>query len=195
MFWFAGYEGTRQRNGLYYSIPVPTEAQRRGSFSGLPTILDPLSGEPLPKNVISADRVNKVATYFSRFFPLPTSGSQYIFSPSASFRRHQVTSLYDHYLNNNNRLFVSDTFNQNELNTPEPIVKQGGSMRRGRAQNAALNWNRTISPTMMNTLILGWSRFKNVLTSEQIGTNHTNDEVASTRTSPRIGQFALKLVF
>jgi len=173
VFWFAGYEGTRQRNGLSYSISVPTEAQRRGSFSGLPTILDPLTGKPLPNNLIPAGRVNKVATYFSPFFPLPNSGSQYIFAPSASSRRDQVSSRYDHYLNNNNRLFGSYTISQNGRNTPQPVVKQGGELLTNRAQNAALNWNRTISPTMMNTLLLGWARFKNVKTPEQIGTNHT----------------------
>lgn len=173
-FFFAGYEGTRERNGWSYNITVPTAAQREGNFAGRPPVIDPLSGEPFPNNVIPGARIDQVARYFTPFLPLPNDGgTQFIFSPSASFRRDQVNSRYDHYISDRHRLFASYTFNQNKLFSPEPIPKQGGTERRGRAQSAAVNWNWTLSPTTMNTLTLGWSRFKNVITPDSIGTNHT----------------------
>ncbi|MEW5978797.1 MAG: carboxypeptidase regulatory-like domain-containing protein [Acidobacteriota bacterium] len=173
VFWFIGYEGTRQREGLAYNITVPTEAQRSGNFTGLTPIIDPVTGQPFPNNTIPADRINQVANYFIPFFPLPNAGTQFIHSPSQSFRRDQVNGRYDHYLNDANRVYVSYTFNQNRLLTPDAMPKQGGALRQGRAQSAAVNWNRTFSPRVMNTLTLGWSRFRNVLTSESVGTNHT----------------------
>jgi len=79
----------------------------------------------------------------------------------------------DYYINDSNRLFGSHTFNQRRLFDPDPGPKNGGLVRRGRAQRANINWNKTISPAMMNTLSLGWSRFKNVLTPTLLGTNYT----------------------
>ncbi len=172
-FFFGSYEGTRQRDGWSYNITVPTAAQRAGDFSGLPDIMDPLTGQPFPGNKIPAERIDGVAKYFMPYLPVPNAGTQYVFSPSASFRRDQVNSRYDHYLSDRNRVYVSYTFNQNRMFSPEPLASQGGTVRQGRAQSAAVNWNSTLSPTTMNTLTLGWSRFRNVITPDSIGTNHT----------------------
>jgi outer membrane receptor protein involved in Fe transport len=171
MFWFAGYEGTRERQGLNYNVTVPTAAERAGIFSS--EIIDPLTGNAFPNDTVPSNRIDGVATYFMKFLPLPNSGSEYVFSPSQSFRRDQVNSRYDYYVNDNNRLGASYTINRNRLFTPEPIPAEGGSVREGQAQNASVTWNRTITPRTLNTLTLGWARFKNVLTPDSIGVNHT----------------------
>ncbi|HVP48605.1 MAG TPA: TonB-dependent receptor [Bryobacteraceae bacterium] len=173
LFWFAAYEGTRQNSGNDYSITVPSAAQRQGDFSGLPPITDPLTGKPFPNNIIPQNRINDVATFFTPFLPLPNSGTQYVFSPPSTVQADQTSGRVDYYINDRNRLFGSYTFNQRRLFDPDPGPKNGGLVRRGRAQRANINWNRTISPTMMNTLSLGWSRFKNVLTPSILGTNYT----------------------
>lgn len=173
LFWFAGYEGTRQNSGNDYSIPVPSAAQRQGDFSGLPTIIDPLNGNPFPNNQIPQARINQVATYFIPYLPLPNFGTQYIYSPPSTLQADQTNGRVDYYINDSNRLFGSYTFNQHALFDPDPGPKNGGLFRRGRAQRVSINWNKTISPTMMNTLRLGWTRFKNVLTPSILGTNYT----------------------
>jgi outer membrane receptor protein involved in Fe transport len=173
LFWFAGYEGTRLNSGNDYSITVPSAAQRQGDFTGLPTIIDPLTGNPFPNNVIPSNRINEVASYFTPFLPLPNSGTQYIYSPSSTLRGDQASGRVDYYINDSNRLFGSYTFNQHTLFNPDPGPNNGGLLRRGRAQRASINWNKTITPTMMNTLALGWTRFKNVLTPSIMGTNYT----------------------
>jgi outer membrane receptor protein involved in Fe transport len=172
MFWFAGYEGTRQRQGLNYNVTVPTAAQRQGSFGDTP-VIDPSTGQFFANNAIPANRIDPVATYFMQYFPLPNSGSQFITSPSESFQRDQVNGRYDYYVNDNNRLAVSYTLNRNRLFTPEPLPAQGGNLREGQAQSASITYNRTITPRILNALTLGWSRFKNVLTPDSIGVNHT----------------------
>ncbi|MFN7993465.1 MAG: TonB-dependent receptor [Bryobacteraceae bacterium] len=173
LFWFGGYEGTRQNSGNDYSITVPSAAQRTGDFSGLPTITDPLTGLPFPDNKIPQNRINETASYFTPFLPLPNSGTQYIFSPNSTVRADQTTGRVDYYINDTNRLFGSYTFNQRTLFDPDPGPNNGGLERRGRAQRASINWNKTITPTMMNTLALGWTRFKNVLTPSILGKNYT----------------------
>jgi outer membrane receptor protein involved in Fe transport len=173
LFWFAGYEGTRQNSGNDYSITVPSAAQRQGDFSGLATVIDPLNGQPFPNNVIPASRINQVATFFEPFLPLPSSGTQYIYSPSSTLQADQTSGRVDYYINDTNRLFGSYTFNQHTLFDPDSGPKNGGLIREGRAQRASINWNKTISATMMNTLSLGWTRFKNVLTPSLLGTNYT----------------------
>ena len=173
LFWFGGYEGTRQNSGNDYSITVPSVAQRQGDFSGLPTIIDPLNGQPFPGNKIPQERIDQVANYFTPFLPLPNSGTQYIFSPPSTVQADQTSGRVDYYINESNRLFGSYTFNQRRLFDPDSGPKNGGLVRRGRAQRVNINWNKTISPAMMNTLSLGWSRFKNVITPSPQGTNYT----------------------
>jgi hypothetical protein len=46
-FFFANYEGQRIRRSITKTFTVPTEAMRSGDFSGLPTIYDPSSTNPL----------------------------------------------------------------------------------------------------------------------------------------------------
>jgi len=173
LFWFGGYEGTRQNSGNDYSITVPSAAQRQGDFSGLPPITDPLTGQPFQNNIIPQDRIAQVANFFTPFLPLPNSGTQYVFSPPSTVQADQTNGRVDYYINESNRIFGSYTFNQRRLFDPDPGPKNGGLVRRGRAQRANINWNKTISPTIMNTLTLGWSRFKNVLTPSILGTNYT----------------------
>jgi hypothetical protein len=64
---------------------VPTEAMRSGDFSellnpnngfftGVRTIIDPLTGQPFPGNVIPANRLSPNGLAFLRTFPVPTPG-------------------------------------------------------------------------------------------------------------------------
>jgi hypothetical protein len=173
MFWFGAYEGTRQHAGNDFNITVPSAAMRTGDFRGLPPITDPLTGKPFPNNIIPPERINGVAKYFTQFYPEPNSGLQFISSQPSTIRLDQGSGRYDYYINDNNRLFGSYTISQRELFDPEAMPLNGGTIRRGRAQRAVVNWNRTISASTMNTLTLGWTRFKNVITPSVLGTNHT----------------------
>jgi outer membrane receptor protein involved in Fe transport len=173
IFWFGGYEANRQNSGNDFNITVPTAAMQQGNFSGLASIKDPLTGEPFPENIIPPERINKVATFFIPFYPSPTSGSQYIFSPASTLRSSQANGRVDYYISDKSRLFGSYTFNRRQTFEPDSEPKDGALARRGQAQRANVNWNYTLTPTKMNTLTLGWSRFKNVLTPSMVGTNYT----------------------
>lgn len=173
LFYFGDYEGTREHQGYSYNITVPTRAQRQGDFSGLPDIIDPLTGNPFPDNQIPPERINEVASYFMQYLPEPNAGTQYIFSPPATLRRDRTSARIDYYMNDNNRINVAYTFNQHTTAEPQAIPAQGSLDRWGRSQSVALNWNRTVTPRTMNTLTLGWSRYHNVIGPSELGTNHT----------------------
>jgi outer membrane receptor protein involved in Fe transport len=175
LFWFGGYEGSRQSSGNEYSLTVPTAAMQKVDYSapGLPTITDPVTGQPFANNTVPQDRINQTATYFSPFYPLPNVGSQYVYAPASTFKSNQANARVDYYLSDKSRVFGGYTFNRRETFDPDAQPKEGGLTRRGQGQRANLNWNYTLTPSMMNTLTLGWSRFKNVITPSLLGTNHT----------------------
>jgi hypothetical protein len=67
------------------TVTVPTEAMRRGDFSellnpnngffsGTRTILDPLTGQPFPGNIIPANRLSPNGVAILNAYPLPTAG-------------------------------------------------------------------------------------------------------------------------
>ncbi|MGH9309821.1 MAG: carboxypeptidase regulatory-like domain-containing protein [Vicinamibacterales bacterium] len=79
LFYFASYEGTRRHENVSRTMSVPTDAVRRGDFTGTgTTIYDPFTGNPdgtgrlpFPGNVIPANRISPVAQKMIPFIPLP----------------------------------------------------------------------------------------------------------------------------
>lgn len=79
LFFFGSYEGTRDRQSVSETHSVPTEAIRRGDFSGSGTIIyDPLTGNangtgrtPFPGNIIPQNRIHPVANLLTAALPLP----------------------------------------------------------------------------------------------------------------------------
>jgi hypothetical protein len=76
-FFFANYKGQRVRRSNTKTVTVPTEAMRRGDFSGFPPIHNPLStvasGQRtvFPNNQILREFIDPVAQAFLVKVPLP----------------------------------------------------------------------------------------------------------------------------
>jgi len=79
LFFFGSYEGTRRNENVSRTEDVPTEAVRRGDFSGTgATIYDPTTGSPngsgrspFAGNVIPDSRITPVAKKIIPHLPLP----------------------------------------------------------------------------------------------------------------------------
>ena len=61
-FFFGGYEGLRERFPRTNTLSVATAAMRDGDFSGLPAIIDPLTGATFPNNRIPVKPVRRART-------------------------------------------------------------------------------------------------------------------------------------
>jgi hypothetical protein len=81
-FFFAYYEGFRNRQGVTQAATVPSDAQRRGDFSGLRDaqtgrpvpLINYFSGEPFPNNAIPAPALNPLALRLAEFYPHANAG-------------------------------------------------------------------------------------------------------------------------
>ncbi|MBI1355634.1 MAG: hypothetical protein GC160_14950 [Acidobacteria bacterium] len=81
-FFYAYYEGYRNRQGVTRAAVVPTRGQRTGDFSdvidpqtGRPRpLIDYLSGQPFPNNQIPADRLNPISQKVQQYYPLGNLG-------------------------------------------------------------------------------------------------------------------------
>lgn len=91
LFFFLAYEGFKDSNPGVSTSAVPTAAERTGDFSALLALgssyqlFDPqtaaLSGsnitrQPLPGNIIPANRLNNIAKAYLQYFPLPNQSGK-----------------------------------------------------------------------------------------------------------------------
>jgi len=76
-FWFGAWEGFRQVQGQPYVGSYPTASNVAGDLSDFgTTIVDPLTGDPFPGNVIPANRINPLsASWLKGFIPLPNTNA------------------------------------------------------------------------------------------------------------------------
>lgn len=168
LFFFWGQEFRRIRtirgNGRN-DTRTPTEAQRRGDFSGLPTITDPLTGLPFPGNIIPSNRLDPIAVQLAQKFPLPNAspaqlGGQRNFSaetPSKrDFRQELVRVDYRHSDAHNFYIrFLNDT-----IPSTEPFGEVFGTNRAqfpgiastetdAPGRSLLANWTWVTTPTML----------------------------------------------
>ncbi|MGH7166376.1 MAG: hypothetical protein ACREIS_12725, partial [Nitrospiraceae bacterium] len=181
------YEGLRERAGANLTTTVPTEAMRRGDFSGLRNaagqpilIFDPVttravgSGfvrDAFPGNIIPANRMDPVARNILRYYPLPNrpgdanSGQNNLaLSGSAPFDITQWDVKMDQHLSDRQR-FAARFSRRTVLNSRARFFR-GGDVGLAQdslaftevAHNAAFDYNLTVSPTYLVNLRYGFSR-------------------------------------
>jgi hypothetical protein len=138
-FFFAGYEGYRERQGILFLETVPTVAQRAGDFSNLRTangalvpIYDALTNcgtganaacvtgqptrTPFPGNIIPADRFDTVAKNMEKIWALPNIAGQ-PFTSLKNFSKNspvggnndQLNFRGDQNVSDNQRMFARFT--------------------------------------------------------------------------------------
>ena len=184
-FWFFSFDQFYRRGGALAGLnTLPTSRMAQGDFSEIPrTIYDPASSTdpalrtPFPGNRIPANRISAVSAKMLPFLPTPELPGivNNSIAPLGSPRADERTLGFkiDHQISTNNR--ISGMYND----TYRPSVKSPGSSRLipvgGESVTALLNYNlqkvRTnvihlnidsnLSPTTLNHIGLGYSRFRN----------------------------------
>ena len=100
-FFFAGYEGFRQRKGRPTNTLVPSLKLREGDFSDLPEASRPSMpfdpGNPWPDDIIPLELHDPVARQVLDLWPLPNQGpDNWVATPVGSHDRNQFMVRIDH---------------------------------------------------------------------------------------------------
>ncbi len=160
-FFFGNYEGLRLRTATTPFFSYGTSALRRGDFSGLPAIRDPLSGANFANNQIPAGRLDPRSQKLLEFVPLPNTpgagaagtGQNYVTSVANVISVNRYSARADHQINNANSLSVILNYAKGQ----PYFVYNGGPQNFGNfsdggyiTKSATLGYNRTFRPTMLN---------------------------------------------
>jgi hypothetical protein len=181
-FYMYGYEGIRETRPRGSVLTVPTEAQRRGDFSGLLAlganyqIYDPFTRraegsrfrtDPVPNNVIPVSRISPIATNVLKYFALPNvagtrDGGNNLSQPNlpevADYYSH--TWRLDHNFSDRWRTFGRVSWYNRASDYSDHFHNIAtGEWFWFHSINAAFDHVYTISPTMVMNLRYGYNRF------------------------------------
>jgi hypothetical protein len=151
-FFFASYEGMRERQGLVFNNTVPSAAMRTGDFSASSrSIYDPLTRQPFANDVIPASRLSQQALYFARFLPDPnTSSGTFSWAPVRQLNSDQVTVRIDQTLSERTRIFGRYSWHDQRLSEPNQYPALGNAPLRTRGQNVVLSMTNTLSSSFLH---------------------------------------------
>jgi hypothetical protein len=198
-FFFVNYEGQRVRTGGTGFGFVPTEAYVQGNFStpGDPRIFDPLTFDAATRrrqqfanNRIPASRFSQRALKIAPLFQKPNFAGR----PGQNFARevgqmndnNQGNLRIDHRFGSKDNFFVRYSV-LDSFRTRYGTIPLTGTLDDVRGQNSALNWVRTLTPSLVNELRIGFNRNRYLTPPEgSIGENPSRDlfGFANTTTDP-----------
>lgn len=182
LFFFAAFEGSRERAKTVLIEDVPLPAWRTGDFSGLlgrTVIMNPLTGTPFPNNQIPPDLISPVSRKIQDYFyPLPNSGP-----PGAQSSNWQVQlpgttgfTRYDHFdarvdynISSRDVVFGRISWRRLPLDYTDIYPLHVTQLRRGKS--AVLSWNHTLSPTAFNEFRAGATYHVNPYWADVIGSD------------------------
>ena len=177
-FFFMTYEGQRNRAPWTVVATVPTMLMRKGDFSQIGTpIIDPLTGEPFPNNVIPPERQDSVALKLTeRYYPLPNYGAPDTLSnnyrktfPNAVNNDESAVRI-DHRISDRNLLFGRFGTKRTWKSRPQGRLPTIGLLDQVRWPRwLALSDSHTFTPNLINEARYSYSFEHNRFGPEQIG--------------------------
>ena len=192
-FFFAYYEGLRNRQGETTLATVPSLAERGGNFAELcPESFDSNgvcnnpspshqlynvfapSPQPIPNNQLPG--INPISLNILAFYPKPNQGNNtFVTTLSKPENGDQFGLRLDHYLTSKDTLNFRYSFNQGDVT--DPLSTSGANVpgfpvgENQRAQNFVAQETHTFSPTLVGLARFAFLRNK-FLFDEHI--NHTD---------------------
>ena len=171
-FFFFNYEGTRRRDGrTFANDDVPHAPEVGGDFSNRvdTTILDPLTGDPFPNNIIPSSRIDPLGQRIARLYPAPNrAGNDITRAPRDNFRanvsdpltQNRYTARVDHNFSSSDRLFgrysryPSHSIRQERF--PDRFADPWAGTSDADMKSIAFSWFHSFSPTLMNDFRYTW---------------------------------------
>ena len=160
LFFFTNYQGTRQSlTSATNTTYTPTQAERNGDFSALPSqlVLPP----PFVNNKIDPALYSPGAVAMLQYIPVgqnPATGQSNYVLPNQPTIFNEVTARLDYTLNDKHRLFVrsfQNNYNQQGETIPNNILA-GVLGSNGVYLNEVINHTWTINASTLNTLAVGY---------------------------------------
>ena len=166
MFFFASYEGYRDRIPTNRTRTIPDPSLKNGNFSGVPVVVnDPGTGAPFPGNIIPANRLDPAAIKFLNLIPQPNTvgalnrgfgiyTNNWVHSAVTSYPKNWGVIRVDYNPTDRDTIFVTFAHLnegprvqgydfENALNTTTwPTLRN--------MERATIGWTRTIRPNLIN---------------------------------------------
>ncbi len=189
-FFFASYEGSRQRESNVVQDTVPTDAMWNGDLSqevdpctGNPlTIYDPLTTDPVtglrqpfPGNIIPKNRLSPLSQELASLTMRPNQNVNPNLGPNLFHAYPDNTSLNKLTIKEDQKISDKDNLSVRWTRDTRRHVVEGGvfgdpitpsagfgtQLGEVRINDVAVNYNRTISNTLLNQLLVGVDRSNN----------------------------------
>ncbi|PYV15340.1 MAG: hypothetical protein DMG07_10000 [Acidobacteria bacterium] len=165
-FFFVHLDGQEMEADAPFTRNVPTLAMRKGDFSALGTIRDPLTGQPFPGSIIPSNRLNQNALrYVERFYPLPTENlalpaNNFIKTVCCAGRSDRAYDFRgDQKLSNSNTMFARIFWNDFSIRTNGAPPNFEEYNNENRIQLSAIVADTHVfSPNLINEFRLGFYR-------------------------------------
>ncbi len=167
LFYFGSFEDLLERSSLTTSaLSLPTDAMRTGNFTGLATIVDPLSGAPFPNNRIPGDRIDQRAAALLSRVPSPNQAGasngtlqNYVTSVPNKYDVYRYSVRADYRYSDKDAFFVNLNYSKgNPYFVAQNYPVGYGSWENGGYTTKSVNgtYSRTFSPTVINELRYGF---------------------------------------
>ena len=173
-FVFASYSGARYRVGNRQILIVPTPAMRQGDFSALAgkiNLVDPLTGQAFPNNVIPSSRISAVSKAVQDMvYPDPNQPGlgqyqltdNFFADPGGKYDSDVYSFRVDQKVSNNNMLFTRVGLTLNNKDTYLGGLKKGygSGAYRGNipGRSVVVSDTHTFGPALVNEVKLGLNR-------------------------------------
>jgi Carboxypeptidase regulatory-like domain/TonB dependent receptor len=168
LFIFGNYQGTRFDAPGSETISVAPEAWRRGDLSSVTAaIKDPVTGVAFAGNQIPVSRISAIAAALignSTLYPLPNRSvtgvtGNYVGETLTTNRANQGDARVDWNTSAKDKIFGRVSIAEYKAETSKraiPLLL--GSTTDAPFRNVAVNWNRVVSPSLVNEVLLGYNQ-------------------------------------
>ncbi len=174
-FFFADYSGQRTRQGLTYVDTVPDfNLTATGyDFSAYPqSIKNPTTGTPYVNNFIPLGDVNQTGANILNFYQKyatpniegATTANNFLFNPTRAVTEDAFDVKVDHRFSDADSAFLRYSQSRDSIGQPGILpVPLVGAVISGPAQDpahqAVISETHIFTPTTINSMRFGWSRF------------------------------------
>lgn len=158
------YQGQRIREDRLRTAFPATRPERVGDFSGADPIKNADTGDPFPQNMVPASLIDPVASHMLEgWVPLPDRpDGSYVTQVSQPSDDNQYLTRIDHNLTDRNKINFRLFYDHNQGADPlrnADFINYGPNPRFNRMQTYTLEDTHLVTPTLVNTLRLTYTRF------------------------------------